>query len=106
MKTTLAASAATLFAAVALAAGPAASATPADDEFLKVIADGGINLPADKALAGAHGICKDWEDGVPLSKEVSDFQKVTSWTDYQIGVFIGAATLEYCPQYKSNLPTS
>ena len=43
-------------------------------------------------------MCTDWKNGATLDGEVADLQKAVKsaglgWTDYQIGVLIGAAVI-------------
>lgn len=38
--------------------------------------------------------------GATFADEVADLISVTDWTDYQAGVFIGAATGAFCPQFE------
>jgi Protein of unknown function (DUF732) len=105
MKLTVVGATAAAFAAVALGAAPMAAAGPEED-FLSVIAGEGIDWPASKTqqvINTGQAVCQDWQNGATLASEVTDLQEVTDWTDYQIGVFIGAATAAFCPQYKAKL---
>ncbi|WP_137148581.1 DUF732 domain-containing protein [Mycolicibacterium sp. CR10] len=102
MKITIACAAAAAFAAVALVSAPAAFAAPEDD-FLQVIAGGGITWPAEKTpevIETGQAVCQDWDNGADFATEVSDLTSVTDWTDYQAGYFIGAATGAFCPEYE------
>lgn len=94
-------------AAAALATAPIASAD-AEDTFLDVIAENGITWRSGKTQAvldTGRAACTDWSNGATFDQEVSDLQQATDWSDYQIGVFIGAATAAFCPSYKSKLPS-
>src|SRR4051812_22050896 len=105
MKLTIFGAAAAAFAAVVLGTAPMAAAGP-EDNFLSVIAKEGITWPAGKdqqVVDTGQAVCQDWKGGATLATEVTDLQEVTDWTDYQIGVFIGAATAAFCPQYQSKL---
>ncbi|MDT5009248.1 MAG: hypothetical protein QOH57_865 [Mycobacterium sp.] len=106
------ASAAAGLAAAALVAAPIASASPAQEQdFLQILVTNGLKWPAGKDQAiidTGNGVCTDWKNGATLDGEVADLQKAVKsaglgWTDYQIGVLIGAATAEFCPQFKSKI---
>ncbi len=102
MKITIACAAAAAFAVASLVSAPAAFATPEDD-FLQVIAGGGIDWPPDKTpqvIETGQAVCQDWDNGASFEQEVADLTGVTSWTDYQAGYFIGAATGAFCPEYE------
>jgi len=105
MKLILAGAATAAFAAVALGTAPMAAAGPEDD-FLSVIAGEGIDWPASKTqqvIDTGRAVCQDWTNGATLASEVTDLQEVTDWSDYQIGVFIGASTAAFCPQFEAKL---
>ncbi|HZQ34128.1 MAG TPA: DUF732 domain-containing protein [Mycobacterium sp.] len=105
MKLTIFTSAVAGLAAITMATAPLATAGPEED-FLKYIADHGITWPAGKTQAiidAGHGVCEDWQNGATFSKEVNDVTSATNWTDQQAGVFIGAATGAFCPQYESKI---
>lgn len=38
-----------------------------------------------------------------FADEVADLVGVTDWTDYQAGVFIGAVTGAFCPQFENKI---
>lgn len=102
MKMTIACAATAVFGAVALASAPAALADPEGD-FLTVISNGGITWASDKTaqvIETGYAVCQDWANGITFEQEVADLQSVTSWTDYQAGYFIGAATGAFCPEYE------
>lgn len=78
------------------AAGP-------EEDFLHIIANEGIvwepvDTPA--VVDTGHAVCTDWSNGATFADEVNDLLSVTDWTDYQAGVFIGAATGAFCPQFE------
>jgi hypothetical protein len=105
MKLTFAGVGLAAFAALAVGAAPSAVAGPEDD-FLTVISREGISWPAGKTqqvVDTGHAVCTDWKNGANLAGEVSDLQGATDWSDYQIGVFIGASTAAFCPQYQSKI---
>ncbi|BBY19500.1 DUF732 domain-containing protein [Mycolicibacterium litorale] len=88
--------------ALALATAPVAAAGPEED-FLTIIRNEGIvweavDTPA--VLDTGHAVCTDWSNGATFADEVGDLLSVTDWTDYQAGVFIGAATGAFCPQFE------
>lgn len=101
MKIMIASAATAAFAAIALVGAPAAVADPEGD-FLTIISDGGITWPSDKTaqvIETGYAVCQDWENGATFEQEVADLTEVTSWSDYQAGYFIGAATGAFCPEY-------
>lgn len=105
MKITIAYAATTAFAAVALATTPAALADPEDD-FLALIAQGGITWPSEKTaqvIETGKAVCGDFAKGASFEQEVTDLTSVTSWSDYRAGYFIGAATAAFCPEYGDNV---
>lgn len=90
------------FAAAALLAAPAALAAPEDD-FLTVIAGGGITWPEEKTpqvIETGYAVCQDWANGATFQQEVADLTSVTGWSDYQAAHFVGAATGAFCPEYE------
>jgi hypothetical protein len=107
MKLRIAAPAVAALAAITLVTAPIASAGP-EESFLQVLTQNGIKWPQGKdqaVIETGKAVCSDWSNGATFSQEVSDLQGATDWSDYQVGVFIGAATAAFCPQYKSKLPT-
>lgn len=106
MKLTLFTAAVAGLSAVTLAAAPLANAGPAEDAFLKYIADHGITWPSGKdqqVIDTGKAVCQDWQSGATFSGEVSDLTSATNWTVQQAGVFIGAATGAFCPQYTNKI---
>ena len=102
MKIMFACAATAAFGAVALGGAPVAGADPEGD-FLTVISDGGITWPSDKTaqvIETGYAVCQDWAGGITFEQEVADLTSVTSWSDYQAGYFIGAATGAFCPEYE------
>lgn len=105
MKYALISSAAVAAAVAALATAPIASAGP-EENFLKYISDNGISWPSGKTQAvidTGKAVCEDWKNGATFDQEVADLQEATHWTDNQAGVFIGAATGAFCPQYENKV---
>ncbi|MGE0214300.1 DUF732 domain-containing protein [Mycolicibacterium sp.] len=105
MKLTIACAASAAFAAVALVTAPSAFATPEDD-FLQVIAGGGITWPEGKepqVVETGYAVCQDWDNGATFEQEVADLTSVTGWSEYQAGYFIGAATGAFCPEYEAKV---
>lgn len=102
MKITTACAASAAFAAAALVLAPAASAAP-EDEFLRVISNGGITWAPEKTpqvIDTGHAVCQDWDNGASLEQEVADLTSVTGWSENQAATFIGAATGAFCPDYE------
>ena len=102
MKIMIACAASAAFATVALFSAATAFATPEDD-FLTVITNGGITWPPDKSaqvVETGKAVCTDWSNGASFEQEVADLTGVTSWSDYQAGYFIGAATGAFCPEFE------
>jgi Protein of unknown function (DUF732) len=107
MKLSIAAPAVAALAAITLVTAPIASAGP-EDNFLQVLSENGIKWPQGKdqaVIETGKAVCQDWSNGATFNQEVGDLKGATNWSDYQIGVFIGASTAAFCPQYKSKLPT-
>jgi|GEM_PF-1683499 hypothetical protein len=101
MKITIAYAATTAFAAVAVATAPAAFADPEDD-FLALIARGGITWPSEKTaqvIETGKAVCGDFARGASFEQEVTDLTSVTSWSDDRAAYFIGAVTATFCPEY-------
>lgn len=105
MNVTLLTAAASMLGAVALATAPAATAAP-EDAFLDAIAAEGIVWePADTpaVIDTGHAVCTDWTNGATFAQELNDLISVTDWTPEQAGVFVGAATGAFCPQFMDRL---
>jgi hypothetical protein len=105
MKRTIAGSAIAVFAVVALATAPLATASP-DDVFLKALADGGISFPASMnstIISGGRQLCKGWASGASFSDVVGMVTRSTGLGKSQAGVVVRAATNAYCPNYVSKL---
>jgi len=105
MRISMVGAAAAAVGAVALITAPLAAAGPEED-FLKVIADGGIEWPSGSTQAiidGGHGVCEDWDNGASFADEVASITDATGWSDYDAGFFIGAATGAFCPEYEAKV---
>jgi hypothetical protein len=105
MKRTIAGCAMAVFAIVALATAPLATASP-DDDFLKALADGGISVPASmssEVIGGARQLCKGWSSGASSSDQVSMVAKATGLGNSQASMVVRAATNAYCPKYLSKI---
>ncbi len=88
----------------ALASAATAGASVADDTFITVITDQGIEPPStDEAIGVAHDVCAMIDDGSDL------FDTVTSVSDYtelefeDSAFFVGAAIATYCPEHEALL---
>jgi hypothetical protein len=105
MKLTIAGSAATVFALVALATAPLATASP-EDEFLKALADNGISFPASmnpQVISAGHQVCADWASGASSSDEISQVSQASGLGNSQAIVAVRVATNAFCPNYASKI---
>jgi len=105
MKLTIAGYAATMFALVALATAPLATASP-DDQFLKALAGNGISFPAQmnsQVISGGHQVCKGWASGASSADEISMVAKASGLGNSQASVVVRAATNAFCPNYSSKI---
>lgn len=105
MELTIAGSAATLFALVALATAPLAAASP-EDQFLKALADNGISFPASmnsQIISGGHQVCQGWASGASSSDQISRVAKVSGLGSGQASIAVRAATNAFCPNYASKI---
>lgn len=88
-------------AAVALAAAPAASASPRDD-FLAELADVNIVMPwteqADTVAAGYHA-CDNLRHGVSVLDEMANVEREYNLPTGQGTLFVSAATTNLCPDF-------
>jgi hypothetical protein len=105
MKLAIAGSAATVFALVALATAPLATASP-EDQFLKALADSGISFPASmnsQVISGGHQVCKGWASGASSADQTSMVSKASGLGAGQANVVVRAATNAFCPNYASKI---
>jgi hypothetical protein len=95
-----------LTAFVVLAAAPAATADPADDNFLRALTQRGLSWPSgnDQTMINVgHAVCADWAGGDTMAQTVDDVQKTLGLSTNGAGTVIGAATASYCPEFRSKM---
>jgi hypothetical protein len=99
----LASAAAGILCGAAVVVAPTAHAD-ADQAFMSVLSQNGITWSSDQTvIAAGHGVCVDWAQGANFQQVYNDAKNAMSLTDSNIGVFIGAATAAYCPQYTNKI---
>jgi hypothetical protein len=105
MRNIVAGFATAVFALVAIAAAPQATATP-EDEFLKALASSGISFPAEmtgEVISGGHAVCQGWASGASSADIVSAVTGASGLGASEAGVIVRAATKTLCPKYTSKL---
>jgi hypothetical protein len=102
----LATGAAGILCGAAVIAAPTAQAD-ADSAFTSVLTQQGITWPSEmtsNVIAMGHGVCVDWAQGANFQAVYNDVKgTLTNLSDSSVGVFIGAATAAYCPQYSNKI---
>jgi hypothetical protein len=77
-------------------------ADPNDDEFLAALQSRGITYRSpDAAIAAAHLVCTELDQGEPKSQAAQDVIDQTDLDPYHAGYFVGASVGAYCSQYAS-----
>jgi hypothetical protein len=88
----------------ALASAATAGATVADDTFITVITDQGIEPPsADEAIGVALDVCSVIDDGGDLLEAVTQVSDYTELEFEDSAFFVGAAIATYCPEHEGML---
>ena len=54
-------------------------------------------------LAAAAGVCTDWAGGDSMKQLATEVQKATGLSSNGSGTIIGAATVAYCPEFRSKM---
>jgi Protein of unknown function (DUF732) len=91
---------------VGIAAAPIASADPADDQYLHTLQQHGLGWPSgtDQTMIDVgHAVCQDWTNGNTMAQTAKDVQKATGLSSGGSGTIIGAATIAYCPEFRSKM---
>jgi Protein of unknown function (DUF732) len=97
-----AATAATGIGLAALASAATAGATVADDTFITVITDQGIEPPsADEAISVAYDVCAVIDDGGDLLDAITSVSDYTDLDFENSAFFVGASIATYCPEHEA-----
>ena len=97
-----AAAAATGLGLAALASAATAGATVADDTFITVITEQGIEPPsAEEAIGVAHDVCMVIDDGGDLFDAISAVYDYTELGFEDSAFFVGASIATYCPEHEA-----
>jgi hypothetical protein len=91
---------------VGIATAPSASADPADDQYLHNLQQHGLGWPAGQdqmMIDVGHAVCTDWANGDTMKQLATDVQKATGLSSNGSGTIIGAATVAYCPEFRSKM---
>lgn len=91
---------------VVVAAAPIASADPADDQYLQTLQQHGLGWPSgsDQMMIDVgHAVCQDWAGGDTMAQTAKDVQKATGLSSNGSGTIIGAATVAYCPEFRTKM---
>jgi hypothetical protein len=91
----------TVFALLAIATAPLASASP-DDDFLAALTRNGISYPPQAGitlLTAGHGVCQKLSKGDSMKDVTADIAKGFGGNKGLSGSFIDAATSTLCPEY-------
>jgi Protein of unknown function (DUF732) len=98
----------TVLAGVAvIATAGTASADQSDDTYLHTLQQHGLAWPpgSDQMMINAgHAVCQDWVAGDTMAQTLSDVKKATGLSNNGSGTIIGAATANYCPEFRSQIP--
>lgn len=88
-----------------LAAAATAHADDGDNAFLASLKSEGItdHLSPSSAIAAAHMVCQQVEEGTSPEDILGDVIGSTSMPAYHAGYFVGAAIHAYCPHHKAKL---
>ena len=95
------AAAATGLGLAALASAATAGATVADDTFITVITDQGIEPPStEEAIGVAHDVCAVIDDGGDLVDAITEVFDYTELDFEDSAFFVGASIATYCPEHE------
>jgi hypothetical protein len=87
-------------------AAPVAHADPADDQYLHTLQQHGLGWPSGSEqtmIDVGHAVCQDWTNGNTMAQTAKDVQKATGLSSSGSGTIIGAATVSYCPEFRSKM---
>ncbi|HET6733356.1 DUF732 domain-containing protein [Mycobacterium sp.] len=86
----------------ALGSAATAGASSADDTFMEVIGDHGIEPPsAEEAIGLAHDVCSVLDDGGDLVDAVTAVSNYTDLDDRDSAYIVGASIGTYCPEHEA-----
>jgi hypothetical protein len=91
----------TVFALLAIATAPLATASP-DDDFLAALTRSGISFPAQahgSLLNAGHSVCTQLGKGVSMKDVTADVDKGFGGNKGLSASFVSAATSTLCPEY-------
>ncbi len=88
-----------LSAATLLSAAPA-SADPSDDAFVAALANEGIALDRNSAVAMAHTVCAGFDRNENSTVLAMRLKKTTDLSLRQSSYFVGVSMSVYCPQHR------
>jgi uncharacterized protein DUF732 len=92
---------------VGIAVAPTASADAADDQYLHTLQQHGLGWPSGQdqmMIDVGHAVCRDWSAGDTMSQTLGDVKKTLGLSNNGSGTIIGAATVAYCPEFRSQIP--
>lgn len=86
----------------ALASAATAGASSADDTFITVISEEGIEPPsAEEAIGVAHDVCAVIDDGGDLFDAITAVSDYTELEFEDSAFFVGASIATYCPEHEA-----
>jgi hypothetical protein len=91
---------------VVVAAAPAATADPADDQYLQTLQQRGLSWAAGQdgtMINVGHAVCSDFDGGDTMAQTVGDVKKSLGISNNGAGSIVGAAIAAYCPQNRSKM---
>lgn len=91
---------------VLVAAAPAASADPADDQYLQTLQQRGLSWAPGQdgtMINVGHAVCSDFDGGDTMAQTVGDVKKSLGISNNGAGSIVGAAIAAYCPQNRSKM---
>jgi hypothetical protein len=91
---------------VGIAAVPIARADAPDDQYLHILQQHGLGWPSGSEqmmIDVGHAVCQDWSAGDTMAQIAKDVGKATALSSNGSGTIIGAATVAYCPEFRSKM---
>lgn len=86
----------------ALTSAATAGASSADDTFIQVISDQGIEPPsAEEAISLAHDVCNVLDSGGDLVDAVTTVSDYTELDAHDSAYIVGASIGTYCPEHEA-----
>jgi hypothetical protein len=106
MKFAIGGFATTVFALLAIATAPYATASP-DTEFLDALASNGLTVPPQArigVISAGHSVCRDFANGDSFKQAVADIAKRGLGGSQSLAsTFVTTATSELCPEFSGQL---